>query len=1004
MIEMKCYVDDAKQFYIKLTNNQKDCMHVTLGENFSDFSDYLYLQTPNGETIHLGDIHGIDIPFEKSDQHCKIIVKDKSNKTHVLVDFTVPSKSKAPNASFEGKDYAPVINTLPTFAIKTVVHTQKLPEVVHENAHQKLQLKTDLHSHFAAAPTADDLLNIATKNGRRPFYYPTSLLKKIGVQVASYKEKNNSDKLPVLMSNANGDVSALKHNGLNGDKWGLTNEEFLHEKEFLDINALNEQDKQILRDWMSIPTTKLITFDDMEDFYIYREPFIKNIDFLEDLLTIAAKNYHDAGVEQASLSFSARICKPEWLAVVDRVLPQLEKEYGVKLRFLVGMSRLLDNAQQEDIIQSFKAVAQHPSIEGVDVFASEINSTYDFYLPLAELGHWCRANDHTDKVIRIHAGETPYHPENVGAAIRLSHETGMHVRIGHGLFGCADDESVLAFIKENKLEPQVIFEMCPDSNYALNHLDNTQDHAMMVLAKEGVPIVLGSDGPGLYYTDAKQLAKNIDRLPIETTELDNFITHVRRTEKYYLDLNRQYYDVKNINYESKLEAAAEIAGVNLESEEDRERFVASYFKEEAKKYSNRKWTTERSAAFETKKKERQQTLQEGLLSRGVTLIPPPEDKKVPFPGDKIPIMLTGGFSDPMTGDEFRQVAALIATLRENCDSTKVCFVTTGNDHGIQKMIHEELKNSGFDIVGLVAKNARLDHLTHSMTHAVLGYEKWYDMHGYVGEQIEKNPNFKLAVIGGNMLTRHIIQTGFNVVTDGNLKAKNNQLYLVKGIEGAADDKANYLPPQFSVEGTLGLIKKLHEQNIFKAGMSAKEVMTDYRDNLDFQNVFYEKCRGVNSKRYKEGMFQFHGDTGAVDTKDRTNYFLGICASHQINLDEGNVRDFFERGCPADHPLVTRIAIDAKASELIKSHFRALQIPRDVQQTLTDKRQVMQDSNLRESIPNELKDSRPRSLTSLRDSQNKQTEMTSLPASIEKVKQEQIQTKKPTSNKDKYKLK
>ncbi len=348
----------------------------------------------------------------------------------------------------------------------------------------------------------------------------------------------------------------------------------------------------------------------------------------------------------------------------------------------------------------------------------------------------------------------------------------------------------------------------------------------------------------------------------------------------------------------------------------REKVVADHVKEAFKKLPPKRWTALKVATIEKEKENRSAALRADLDKRGVTIIPTEKDDKVTFPGAKVPIMLTGGLLEQTTVDQFVDVAAFINTLKQSCDPNKVCFVTTGNEHGIQKMVHNALKEAGFDVVGLIAKGAKSKDLTESMTHAVLGYDKWYDMHGFIGKQLEQNPDFQLMVFGGNMLTRHIIQTGFNVISKGDMKAKNNQIYLVKGVPGAAEDKANHLPSQFSVEGTLGLMAQFVENT------KEKGILKLSRDEM---SEVYQQEQS-NWRQSEKNMRDNHGDMGAVDADNKADYLCRICESHNFKLEKEHALDFFMNGCLLTHPVAQEMASHSKVYKVLSPHFSALGIP------------------------------------------------------------------------------
>lgn len=968
----------------------EEIIQLQLNDYFKSLREFIFVELENGDAIPIPENGILNIKLLDMEQNCKILLKANKSKDFLHLDVDLPTRESAQSKGISAlteKFHKAELHRLTTFDIKTLVHTKRLPRINTEWRHKKIELKTDLHTHFVAIPTAEDLIKMATKDGERPFYYPKEMLEAaFGVsnidKLKKYSHQKNKDDLLVVMSLDK--LKELKSSGLNGDTWGITNKEFLNEKykEYIDINSLTEEDREIFENHLSIQAVKQITFDDMESYYQCRDPLVKNLEFLEPLLDIVAKRYAEAGVKQASISFSARIANPEWLAVADRVLPELEKKYGVKLRFLIAVSRLLPMEAQEDIIEQVKAVADHPAIEGIDVLASEINSTYDFYLPLSNFAKWCNENGHSDMVMRVHAGETPYHPENVGAAVRLAYENQMRVRIGHGIFGSVDDEELMKFIKENDLHELLIFEMCPDSNYALNHVDNTLEHAMKELGKAGVPIVMSSDGTGLYYTDAKQLRVHVDRLAVDSEkDAEKILKNIVATESMYCELNGKLQDKKAKKFDGYMdERVKDLMKDHPQSDKEnaslraeiREKEVAEYYKQKHKRRPPLKFTKEKQQENERRKAERLEKLHDSLRKKEITIVDPPKDHKVNFKG-KIPIMITGGLLESTDPDKIAEAAAMVATMIRVCDPEKVCFVTTGNDTGIQKLVHDELleaRKAGkeFEVIGLLAEYAKPEQISSPMTEAVIGYTKWYDMHGYIAEQMEHNPNFQMYVLGGNMLTRHIIQASMNVITQGDLSKENGQLYCVKGLPGAANDKAEHLPSQFSVEGPKEAFDLFFAkmESLGAVSMSRASAVKFYQSEMKTWQEIKELQEPEKQSTYLSSFL--NGDMGAVDAIDRTRYLCTLYDAHGITLDESQVFDFFKHGCKFEHP-ITHILFESDDSySIIKGRLAQFGIPdfREEKKQVEQVEQVSEES-LMESQKSE---KRPQMLMSKMSQQSK----------------------------------
>ena len=185
-------------------------------------------------------------------------------------------------------------------------------------------------------------------------------------------------------------------------------------------------------------------------------PF-KNNNLREDKLLWIAREYQKQGIKYVEIA-DTTLTKPglpavEFLEEVHKIMPLIEEETGVKLRFLVAIRRIPltivnDTNNYTDYLREnlnvLKAVSISPYVVGSDFIGEEINDISELKPIISEIVQYVATTDN-DFTIRIHAGENDSLKDNVANSIKCVKESlkeGQkmpNVRIGHGLYTPALD-------------------------------------------------------------------------------------------------------------------------------------------------------------------------------------------------------------------------------------------------------------------------------------------------------------------------------------------------------------------------------------------------------------------------------------------------------------------------------------------------------------------------------------------------------------------------------------
>ena len=462
---------------------------------------------------------------------------------------------------------------------------------------KKAKFRTDLHTHMNANLSADCLIALGIKHQVR---YPLYYIKKINLEITKEQEKEIYEQRKEV-------EKQFENSELQGKYLTrrIDDNTFINFADLI-LNNLENADENIqkIRKSLEILKDGQAVFTNLEKLYLYRYVFAKGTESQEkinpeknkieqipdkeikeilnkmiedskenspyaknnlrqDKLLWIAREYKKQGIYYTEIADTTLTKKGipaiELLEEIHQIMPQIEKETGVKIRFLVAIRRIpltiikdaktSSNYLRENL-NVLKAVSKSPYVVGSDFIGEEINDISELKPAIEEIVQYV-CNEDNGYTIRIHAGENDSLKDNVRKSIecvKQSLKPGQkmpRIRIGHGLYTAKlDSKEGQKLIQEIK-EAGAVLEFQLTSNVRLNNLSNLKNHPIKKYLDNDIKCVQGTDGGGCYGTDTvdEQLAiqnllglSNEDFLKMRKVE-DEIIEH---ENKYFEEKSKKF--------------------------------------------------------------------------------------------------------------------------------------------------------------------------------------------------------------------------------------------------------------------------------------------------------------------------------------------------------------------------------------------------------------------------------------------------------------------------------
>ena len=466
---------------------------------------------------------------------------------------------------------------------------------------KKTKFRTDLHTHMNANLSPDILIALGiTHQIKYPLYY----IKKLKLKLTKEQEEKIYEQRKLVEKDF--ENSELKGKYLTRK---IDDNTFINFADFILNNLENSKENiEKIRSSLAILKDGQAVFTNLEKVYLYRYIFAKGTESKEkikldinkineiyqkdikeaiikmledkkresiyaknnlrqDKLLWIAREYQKQGIYYVEIADTTLTKKGlpaiELLEEIHDIMPKIEAETGVTIRFLVAIRRIpltiiKDNITSSDYLREnlsvLKAVSRSPYVVGSDFIGEEINDISELKPAIKEITQFAVAQNN-GFTIRIHAGENDSLRDNVLKSIQLvrkSTEKGQkmpRVRIGHGLYTPElDSEEGKKLIKEIK-KSNAVMEFQLTSNVRLNNLSKIEGHPLKKYLDNGVKCVQGTDGCGFYGTDTieEQLAmQNLLELKSEDFE------KMRDVEDEIIKENKKYFVKKSKDFDKFL--------------------------------------------------------------------------------------------------------------------------------------------------------------------------------------------------------------------------------------------------------------------------------------------------------------------------------------------------------------------------------------------------------------------------------------------------------------------
>ncbi len=715
------------KFYL---DKEKDII-ITIYKISEDEAMYI-LETPNHNTgnliTNLAKVCNLETVKNENDMKIiKGIIPASINGDNKILYILRLGGIKIANIFEDGK--VEIKATIPAITKTLMSQTKEynLPiekTIIKSYILKKLKFRTDLHTHMSANLTPDCLIALGISHQIK---YPLYYIKKLNLKLSKKQEEEilkQREKVEKEYANCT----------LQGKYFirKIDDNTFINFADFI-LNNLENAEYNIskIRASLAILKDGQAVFTNLEKVYIYRYVFTKGIEsenkikleaekiekipendikkilnkmqedkkieskyknntLMQDKLLWIGREYQKQGIKYVEIADTVLTKKGmpaiNFLKQVHEIMPKIEEETGVKIRFLVAIRRIpltiikeqvADNNYLRENLDVLKAVAKSPYVVGSDFIGEEINDIQELKPAIKEIVRYVVESD-PSFTIRIHAGENDSLRDNVEKSIDCileslnKNEKIPYFRLGHGLYTQdLETEKGKKLIKKMQ-ETGAVLEFQLTSNVRLNNLNNLNKHPLKKYLKNNIKCVQGTDGCGFYGVDtiSEQLALQ-NLLGLTNTDFEK----MRKVEEEIIKRSEKYFIEKSKKFEEFL------AGRTIE-----EAILAEEEKNEALSKKNK-------VSLRTKI---------GIDSKEML-----KNKISELPTDKVPIIIAGGSFNAQERETklTKEGKEILKQLVQKVNSQKAYFVIGHQMQGYEKALIDVAKelNKKIEIDAIIPK-------------------------------------------------------------------------------------------------------------------------------------------------------------------------------------------------------------------------------------------------------------------------------------------------------------